>query len=266
MKKLSPLEIVKRTPGTNCGECGLPSCLAFGAAVVAGGRRPSECPHITLDGLPEMGDGPVADQKARDLEFIAFLKTKIADFDFAALAPALGAETLGSGPDAALELRYLGQVARVAKDGVLLDGLEPADHRDQILLYNYVYMRGGSGVAGEWLGMESLPNSISKVKTLATYAEEPLARFFTGRSGDAGTAFAALGGAPAHGQSADFGYVVPVLPMLPLYVLFWDEEPEDDFAAKVKILFDRDVLTVLDLESLVFAAERLADAVRAGRE
>ncbi|MCW5200548.1 DUF3786 domain-containing protein, partial [Desulfobulbus sp. F4] len=39
----------------------------------------------------------------------------------------------------------------------------------------------------------------------------------------------------------------------------WEADTEDGFAAKVKVLFDHHVLDFLDLESLVFAAERMAD-------
>ena len=34
---MNPLEIVQRTPKTNCGECGYPACLAFAANVAAAG-------------------------------------------------------------------------------------------------------------------------------------------------------------------------------------------------------------------------------------
>ena len=43
------------------------------------------------------------------------------------------------------------------------------DPRDQILLYNYVASGGGQAPQGMWVGMESLPNSIAKVRTLAAY-------------------------------------------------------------------------------------------------
>ncbi len=36
---------------------------------------------------------------------------------------------------------------------------------------------------------------------------------------------------------------------------------EDGFEARVKILFDQNVMDFLDLESLVFAAERMADCL-----
>lgn len=263
MKKISPLLIVKHTPGSNCGECGHPSCLAFGAALVAGTSVAGACPYLDTNGLDLPQSAVVKDAKTRDLELIAHLKQKLRDLDFAALAPGLGAEVTAAG---ALEFPYLGRRAEVGKDLVLFDGHEPGDHRDQILLYNYVAMGGGSGVAGEWVGMESLPNSISKIKTLAAYAEEPLARLFAGRKERAAGCLERLGGRAETGHGADLGVVVPVLPRLPVMVLFWDEDAQDQFAARVKLLFDRDVLTVLDLESMVFAAERLAEEARAVME
>ena len=46
---------------------------------------------------------------------------------------------------------------------------------------------------------------------------------------------------------------------MPLSLLFWDEEQEEGFPAKVKVLFDENVMSFLDLESLVFATERMAE-------
>jgi hypothetical protein len=60
-------------------------------------------------------------------------------------------------------------------------------------------------------------------------------------------------------ESADFAAILPVLPHVPLYLIFWDQYLEDGFEARVKILFDQHVMDFLDLESLVFAAERMAD-------
>jgi len=42
----NPLEIYKILPQTNCGQCFLPSCLAFSAAVVNGGKELADCPFI----------------------------------------------------------------------------------------------------------------------------------------------------------------------------------------------------------------------------
>jgi len=58
---------------------------------------------------------------------------------------------------------------------------------------------------------------------------------------------------------ADFCLVVPVLPKVPIQVHFWDADHEDGFPAGVKVLFDRNALQFLDIESLIFAAERMTE-------
>lgn len=259
-RAMTPLEILRRTPKTNCGCCGHPTCLAFAVAVTRGGEEPDRCPFLDRQGL--VIETPAARVRGNDeqvLALIAHLREKVASLDFAQLARRLGAEWRKETPGT-LRFRYLGQETALGKTSIRIDHREPADHRDQILLYNYIHGGGGPSPTGDWVGLESLPNSISKVRTLATYCEERLARLFSGQPPELLLAIArALDGKPGGSGSATVDIVFPVLPMVPLYVLFWEAAPEESFPAKVKVLFDWQVLAFLDLESLVFAAERLAD-------
>ncbi|NTV14393.1 MAG: DUF3786 domain-containing protein [Desulfobulbaceae bacterium] len=258
---MNPLAVVARTPKNNCRECGYPTCLAFGVAVAATGIDPRRCPHINLNGLeiPAAGIDLENAARQRDLALVEHLKSKIAGLDFAALAPRLGASWDEAAP-AAMTFTYLGQEVRLGKDGIHIAGREPEDPRDQILLYNYVHSGGGPLPSGQWLGLESLPNSIAKVRTLATYCEAPLARLFSGRSPERLIAGAAgAGGTPITNPAATLTFIFLVLPRLPQQVIFWEEELADGFEARVKILFDQQVLAFLDIESLVFSGERLAE-------
>lgn len=263
---ITPLELVKRTPKSNCGQCGHPTCLAFAALVVTGAENPRRCPCIDLSGL----DLPPASAASagqlppeQELKLINHLKQKVAPLDFATLAEPLGASWQPSKPDT-LCFDYLGQPVRLQKNGLLLDGNASEDPRDQILLYNYVHSGGGTTPNGDWVGLESLPNSISKVRTLALYCEERLAEHF-GRHPRSRLVAAckALHGILQPDTPASLGCIIPVLPRVPQYLLYWEAEPDEGFAAKVKILFDRRVLDYLDLESLVFSAERMADSLTA---
>lgn len=259
---MNPLDIVKRTPKTNCGKCGYPACLAFAANVAKSGEDPAKCPYIKLDGLDLRSQGRTELEKmgqAHDLELISHLKNKISRLDFAEIAPKLGADWSSSRPDT-LNFLYLNQPIELSKNGILPAGREPEDPRDQILLYNYIHSGGGPEPQNNWIGLESLPNTISKVKTLTRYGEEPICKLFSGLSPEEIHKLCQPL-APVIDQqgSADAALVFPVLPRLPLYVLFWEEDREDGFPARVKILFDERVLDFLDLESLVFTAERLAD-------
>ena len=266
-KMLNPLEFIRYTARNNCGECGHPSCLAFSVAVTKGGADPSKCPYLNPAGFDVGGTRPGEDglervergQDERDMALVAHLKTKIHDLCFSDIAPRLGAEWVVAQPGL-LRFSYLGRLVELEMDGLLMAGNALVDPRDQILLYNYVASSGSDLPAGDWIGMESLPNSISKVRTLSAYCEQPLAKHFSGRPVQFARVCELVGGRPAQEESsATLAFIIPVLPHLPHFLLFWDEEPDEGFESRVKVLFDRHVLDYLDIESLVFAAERMAE-------
>lgn len=258
---MDPHEILKKIPPKNCGECGYPTCLAFAAHVARCGEDPHQCPYIDLTGMEQQDSPPTSLDglaQKRDLELIRHLKSRLSDRNLAGLALPLGA----SFSHDHLCFFYLGQEVTISKEQLLIDNQPPKDPRDQILLYNYVHGGGGALPADEWVGLESLPNSISKVRTLATYCEDKLALFFQGRSPAAIVALCRpLGGKALAGTTASVALTIPVLPRVPLQLFFWDAEPEDGFEARVKILFTANVLKFLDIESLIFTAERLAEHI-----
>lgn len=258
MARITPLEIVRRTPRSNCGACGYPACLAFGAAVAAKGEDPCKCPYLDHTDLDLSDTLPLADSLQRDLDLVRHLKSKISTLSFAEIAPALGG--VHRKKDDILLITYLGREAAIGHAGILLAGMEPEDPRDQVLLYNYVAMACCTPLSGEWTGMESMPNSISKIKTLERYCELPLAELFSKRTAASiMEAMVGIGGSIAISDSASLAITVDVLPKIPQQILLWGAEPEDGFEAHVKILFDRTALNYLDLESLVFSSERMVD-------
>lgn len=263
---MTPYEIVKRTPKTNCGQCGYPTCLAFSAAVAKSGESFDKCPHLDTTGLSvAQKQGPALEELSgqRDLALVEHLKDKISALDFAIIAAPLGATLCGE-DNQTLSFQFLAQKVLLSRQGILLDGGTPDDPRDQILIYNYIHSQGGADPALDWIGLETLPNSISKVRTLATYCENRLAELFTHLPAETiSSACNRLGGVAHPAPSATLGCIIPVLPKIPQYLVYWEEEPEDGFPAKVKILFDRQVMDFLDLESLIFSAERLADRLAA---
>jgi acetyl-CoA decarbonylase/synthase complex subunit gamma len=46
---LSGIQILKLLPRTNCGDCGVPTCLAFSMALAAGKTELAKCPHVSDD-------------------------------------------------------------------------------------------------------------------------------------------------------------------------------------------------------------------------
>ena len=42
----APMVVLKLLPGTNCKECGQPTCFTFALKLVAGEQKPEECPPL----------------------------------------------------------------------------------------------------------------------------------------------------------------------------------------------------------------------------
>lgn len=258
---MNPHDILKRLPKTNCGECGYPACLAFAANVSKSGEDPQKCPYIDLQGL-EFNQAKNTHLhnlgREHDLNLIAHLRGKIQGLDFETLASPLQATF----KDNSLHFSYLGQPTIVSKSSLLINGAEPIDPRDQILIYNYIYFGGGPLPDSNWIGLESLPNSISKIRTLATYCENKLSSFFTDKNqAQREACCTSVGGVILENKSADLVALIYVLPQIPQQLLFWNEDTDDGFDAKVKILFPANVLDYLDIESLVFTSERMAELI-----
>jgi hypothetical protein len=256
------LDIIRATPKTNCGECGFPACMAFAAACITGQARIKQCPYIAKDLVLEGKDEEISSNThstCPDTALLRELQAKVKDIDLAARAEDMGAKFMTLDEGNALELDYLGKKILLAADYVRdMEGAE-LDPRDQILLYNYLFFKGTGPLSNEWVGLESFPNSISKVVTLKKYTEGKIASEFEGKVDVLRELCLRLGAVEVVPCHADLCMTVPVLPMVPIQIHFWDMDEEDGFPARVKALFDSRAMDFLDLESLVFSAERMAE-------
>ncbi len=148
----SPLEIASHAPKNNFGRCGHPACLAFAVNIVKGLEDPQNylylrVEELELEPIKQKASESEYDEE-HDLALIKHLKSKI--------APQTGANL--SFGNTVLFFNYLRREINLFK----ADSADPLDYRDQILRYNYVYF-SGAYLSNEWIGMESMPNSISKV-------------------------------------------------------------------------------------------------------
>jgi acetyl-CoA decarbonylase/synthase complex subunit gamma len=53
---LTGIQIYKLLPKTNCGECGVPTCLAFAMNLAAGKAELASCPHVSEEAKAELAD------------------------------------------------------------------------------------------------------------------------------------------------------------------------------------------------------------------
>jgi acetyl-CoA decarbonylase/synthase complex subunit gamma len=53
---LTGIEIFKLLPKTNCGECGVPTCLAFAMSLAAGKAELAKCPHVSEEAKAKLSE------------------------------------------------------------------------------------------------------------------------------------------------------------------------------------------------------------------
>jgi acetyl-CoA decarbonylase/synthase, CODH/ACS complex subunit gamma len=61
---LSGLEIFKQLPKTNCGDCGIPTCLAFAMKLAAGQAELASCPHVSEEAKAALSEASAPPMRA----------------------------------------------------------------------------------------------------------------------------------------------------------------------------------------------------------
>lgn len=265
---MNVLDIYKQVlPRTNCGDCGLATCLAFASAVVVEGRDLGDCPHIPPDELARHRTTLAARQTdgkgvKRDLagDALKWARQRATSMDLDEMPERIQG-TLRQGPDGpVLVLPYFSGRVHIGRSGIHHpDGAE-LNVWERVLIYNHMAQGGRSAPTGRWIGLEELPGSTSKVKSLDGVAEAPLARHFGGRMDDLASRARELGGVDVGREhpSSDMALTFRPLPRVPILLLFWDGDADEGFDARAKVLYDGTVADHLDIESIVFLTERLA--------
>jgi len=269
MKPVSAIELYKATPGTNCKQCGFPTCLAFATCVIVEKNPLETCPYLTEEVLQELGNRIHEQQSKgvyvkRDLYKITadHIRERIESHDFSAIAEGLGAQYVEKDDQPHLRLSYLNRDCLISRQEIRIEGNPADDHWDNILLYNYVHFSGSEPIRGEWIPIDNIPGNIPKKPELEHGCEQKIAAHFEGKTDRLERAASGLGAKKAEDESsADVALTFLPLPKIPFFLVFWDAVPEEGFEARAKVLFDRSVADYLDIESLVFLAERFADAL-----
>lgn len=269
MKPVTPLELYRATPMTNCRHCGFTTCLAFATAAIVEKKPLDLCPFLRSEVKAALAER-IAEQHRADIYVKRDLyrytaddiREKLRERDFAAVADGIGALFEAREGVEVLSFLYLNRSCELSRSEILLDGRPAEDPWDNILLYNYVYFAGREERTGEWIPIDRIPGHIPKKPELEKGCEEKISRHFEGRKERLAAACKALGGLPSNEiTNADLAVEFHPLPKVPFLLLFWDHVPEEGFPARAKVLFDLSVTNYLDIESLVFLAEKFAEAL-----
>lgn len=245
---MNTVELYKKLPKKNCGRCSQKACMPFALSAIKGDTDLSDCPLLTEDEVRDLGNSITRSDWQEEL--IRSLRLKIKDLDLSAITEDLG----GAYRDGRLFMTCLGREFEIFPGG----DIQSQGHITpwiKILLLHYINTHGKAELSGKWIAFSELRSGMVKASSFLREAEDPIKELFEGSLDRTSAAITRLGAK----QSGDFptpqAWTLFLLPKVPVAILYWPEE--DEFPAKVKILFDQTADKFLDVESLMFLLEGL---------
>lgn len=242
----TPLEIYMLLPRSNCGECGISTCLAFAAAVLKDEKQPGDCPRLEAEARARLAgniDRQVNLETTRE-EQLAELKKKIAGTDILSRPEQLGARVAGD----RLIITCLGKDFSVDRSGAVASQCHTHSWFSLPLL-DYVLHCEGAEPTGRWVPFRELPKGKTWNPLFERRCERPMKRIADEHSGlfeDLVGMFRAASSARAF--DADVAVVLSPLPKVPLLVCYW--KPEDGMESQLHLFFDETAERNLPVESL----------------
>ncbi len=137
----------------------------------------------------------------------------------------------------------------------------PLSRNEQTFVYIHMAQGGSKEPTGTMKSLKEFPNTVSKISSMRAHIEAPLKKTFSGHPDRLARACEGFGGenVKAGYQAPDLAYKFSAFPKVPVVLLFWDEK--DGFEADAKLLFDETIILHLDIESIMFLSEHLANSL-----
>jgi len=247
------LDIYRMLNRSNCGECGLPTCMAFAMAVTGGEKDITSCPHMDTGRAEEMRRS--IDNTDWKAELIESLRYEVSRLALPAIAEGIGGRIV----DGMLVIKCLGRDFFIDSEGMIRSGghINPWV---EILLLHYVRTGGRGELAGEWVSFSELRGGMVKAQAFRRECEAPLREIIDRDETFFSDTLAMLDGEERKGFSSDRAWVIRPLPRVPFLLLYW--RADEDFGSTLNILLDRTADTFLDVESLIFLGEGLVEMLR----
>jgi hypothetical protein len=240
------MEIFKILKKTNCGECRIPTCLAFAAAVFRGDKRLKDCPHVGLSLIQEY-EVNNTDSRTLDNELekaLEQMRREIASVDFAASEERLQASFAND----MLTIKSLGKDFHVTRAGEVISHCH-VHGWITIPLLNYVLSCAGKPVTGNWVPLRELKDGATWSRLFEQRCEKPLKRVADTYTDLFEHMIQIFGAKRApNAFDSDIAVVLNPLPRLPMLVCYW--KPEDDLESSLHVFFDDTGADNLILDSI----------------
>lgn len=254
----NPLELYPYLEKSNCRRCGVPSCLAFAAAVIQGQKHLEDCPVIDKETLEALKDRlgqreTLEDDQGRVLRT---LKKEIATIDLPAAAVRLGATCEND----KIGINCLGKIFWIGASGEMVSECH-VNAWVHIPLLHYILTCKGKNPRGDWVSFNELKGASDWVLFFSHRCEESMREIADAHPDLLFEILHLFGAKPVSGvTSADKSLVISPLPKVPFLINYW--QPEDDFDSKLNILFDRTAEENINPDSIYLLGRGIVEMFR----
>jgi len=240
------MEIFKILPKTSCRDCGVPTCLAFAAAVFKGDKLLKDCLHMDKATL-EVFDVRNSDSRTLEREeqqALEQLKRQIAGIDLSSAAERLGASFSGD----KLTIKCLGKDFHVDPKGNVTSECH-VHGWVTVPILNYVISCSGTPVSGNWVPLRELKNGAGWAPLFGQRCEKPLKRVADIHTDLFELMIQIFSAKPApYAFDSDIAVILHPLPRIPLLICYW--KPDGEMESSLNVFFDDTAEENLIIDSL----------------
>lgn len=245
------LDIYKKLPRINCGECPAKTCMAFAVKLSKRELSTSECLKITEQVKNEINI-MLSDIKDWEEKRLAELFEEIAQINFPLIAEGVGAVSYKD----SLKIKYMGREVIVSHT----DFRDKINIWDKLLVLMYIKNSGNTPLSCKWTAFRDLKNGLIRAAGFTDICEIPLARMFEENREEFLKKLSAIGSEKTAGFSAEYSFVVHPLPKIPFLILLWSAE--ENFGPACKVLLDSTASDYLDIEALLYLGQAMVRAIK----
>ena len=242
----TPLDVYKLLPKSNCGQCGIATCLGFSAAVIKQEKQLKECPYLDSS-LVAGFEGKI--DKQVNLESIQEktlkdLAEKISAIDLLSRAERIGARIKND----AIVIQCLGKEFEIDQKAAVKSHCH-THAWFSIPLLDYILSSKGTDVSGRWVPFRELKNGQNWSRLFERRCEAPLKQIADSHAdlfGDLVTMFS--GKSSQSNFNSDISVILYPFPKVPILICYW--KPEDGMESKLHLFFDDTAESHLHIDSV----------------
>lgn len=252
---LNALELLRYLNKSNCGECGVPSCMAFAAMIIQGQKKLIECPYLEkadVDKLSSRLDVRKSPEEDPG-QALGELKDQICELDFKEASKRLDIPLING----RLRVHVLGRIFEVDRLGVL-HTLCHVNSWIHAPLLNYLLHGKGRSLTGEWVPFSELKGARDWARFFVHRCEKAMHRLADSDPELYLDILDIFGKQIDNGVSgSDISIRLMPFPKVPILFSYWNAEGE--FESKLTIHFDRTAGENLDPQSIFYVVSGMTE-------